>query len=74
MEKVKEVTQKLFCGETIVNKRDLWFVGGLTFLLGVIYGLALAPWTKGVSIGCCNGNSENHYHDADCQEEEDASL
>lgn len=69
MEKLKETTQKLFCGETIVNKRDLWFLGGLMFLAGVIYGLLAAPWTKGVSIGCGNGNNENHYHD-DFEEEE----
>ena len=70
MEKVKETTQKLFCGEMIVNKRDLWFLGGLMFLAGVIYGLFTAPLPRGVSIGCCNGNNENHYHDADFEEEE----
>ncbi len=70
MEKVRETTQKLFCGETIVNKRDLWFLGGLMFLAGVIYGLILAPWTKGVSMGCCNGNNENHYHNSDLEDEE----
>lgn len=70
MERVKETAQKLFCGEMIVNKRDLWFLGGILFLAGVVYGLFTAPWTKGVNIGCGNGNNENHYHDADLEEEE----
>lgn len=55
MEKVKEYAQKLFQGETIVNKRDLWFVGGICLLAGIVYGLLLAPWTHGVTIGCNNG-------------------
>lgn len=59
MKKGKELATKLFTGETIVNKRDLWFVGGICLLAGIVYGLLLAPWTKGVTIGCNNGNGWN---------------
>lgn len=60
MEKMKETAQKLFCGETIVNKRDLWFVGGLCLLAGIIYGVFAAPWTHGVMIGSNNGNGNGN--------------
>ena len=66
MQKVKEVAKKLFCGETIVNKRDLWFIGGLCFLGGIVYGLVAAPWTHGVTIGSYNGNGGNGCCDGEC--------
>ena len=56
MEKVKETAKKLFTGETTVNKRDLWFVGAICLLAGIICGLKKAPWTHGVMIGSNNGN------------------
>ncbi len=56
MEKVKETAKKLFLGETTVNKRDLWFVGAICLLAGIICGLKKAPWTHGVMIGSNNGN------------------
>ena len=71
MEKMKELSTKLFCGETIVNKRDLWFVGGLCLLAGIVYGLLMAPWTHGVTIGCGNGNGcckEGCCEGEDCKE------
>ena len=74
MEKLKEAAKHLFCGETIVNKRDLWFVGGICFLAGIVYGLVTAPWTHGVTIGCNNGNGWNDCCGDDskcgCEEEE----
>lgn len=70
MEKLKENLQNIFCGEMIVNKRDFWLVGGICFLAGVVYGLFMAPWTRGVSICSNNGNgncysSENDNADGD---------
>lgn len=56
LEKVKRLAENCFGGDTIVSKRDLWFIGGICFLAGVVYGMLLAPWTRGVQIGCNNGN------------------
>ncbi|MBO5166342.1 MAG: hypothetical protein IJX66_04460 [Lachnospiraceae bacterium] len=66
MEKVKEVAKNLFCGETIVNKRDLWFIGAICFLGGIVYGLVTAPWTHGVTIGSNNGNGCSCCCDDEC--------
>lgn len=72
MAKVKELAQKLFCGETTVNKRDLWFIGGICLFAGVVYGLVMSPWTHGVTIGCNNGNGWGGCcgEDCDCENEE----
>lgn len=61
MKKLKELSQKLFLGETTVNKRDLWFIGAICLLLGVVCGLKKAPWTHGVMIGSNNGNNSGNY-------------
>ena len=76
MTKVKELAQKLFCGETIVNKRDLWFIGGICLLAGIAYGFLVAPWTRGITIASNNGSGNGWGGccgddcDCDCEEEE----
>ncbi|MED9904991.1 MAG: hypothetical protein UFG06_12545 [Lachnospiraceae bacterium] len=68
---VKDLAVKLFKGEVTVNKRDLWLVGGICLLAGVVYGLIMAPWTRGVTIGCNNGNGWGGCDCGDCCCEED---
>lgn len=60
MKNWKENVKNLFCGETIISKRELWLTGVICFLAGVVYGLFTAPWTRGVSIGCNCGNYSNY--------------
>lgn len=67
MEKVKETAKKLFLGETTVNKRDLWFIGAICLLAGIICGLKKAPWTHGVMIGSNNGNNCGNGWDCGCE-------
>jgi len=63
MEKLKEkltvTANKLFYGELTMKKTDLWLIGAVCLLTGIVYGLMKAPWTHGVMIGSNNGNQEN---------------
>ncbi len=72
--KVKEAVKKLLCGELKLNKRDLWFVGIICFLVGVIYGLKTAAMTHGISIGCNCGNNNGNGHGCDCNCGEDCDC
>ena len=53
-EKLKNVTNKLFSGDLTISKGNLWLIGGICLLAGVVYGLLLAPITHGVTIGSNN--------------------
>lgn len=65
MERITELTKKLFKGELTMKKTDLWLIGGICLLAGILYGIKKAPWTHGVRIGCNNGNnSGNSYSDS----------
>lgn len=73
MMKVREMCKTLFTGELTLKKRELWLVGGLCLMAGIVYGLRKAPWTHGVNIGCHNGcyNGSNQDCCEDfCGEEE----
>lgn len=72
--KISETCRKLFRGEVTINKRDLWLVGAVCLLAGVVYGLKKAPWTHGVTIGSNNGNNSGNCTRKPEQKEEDAQL
>lgn len=55
LEKVKNLTKQCFEGDVTVTKVTLWLIGVSCLLAGVVYGLCIAPWTHGVTIGCNNG-------------------
>ena len=63
MEKLKAkltvAVNKFFRGEVTMKKTDLWLIGAVCLLAGIVYGLKKAPWTHGVMIGSNNGNQEN---------------
>ncbi|MBE5882936.1 MAG: hypothetical protein E7291_00705 [Lachnospiraceae bacterium] len=59
VEKLKKVTRQCFVGEMTMPKLNLWLIGGICLLAGVVYGLLMAPATRGVTIGSNNGNQSN---------------
>lgn len=61
--KISETWRKLFQGEVTIGKRELWLVGAVCLLAGIVYGLKKAPWTHGVTIGSNNGNNSGNYTD-----------
>jgi len=58
-EKLTATANKLFHGELTLKKTDLWLIGAVCLLAGIVYGLIKAPWTHGVTIASNNGNQEN---------------
>ncbi len=69
--KIKELINKLFHGEVTITKRELWLIGLICLLAGVVYGLVRAPWTHGVTIGSHNGNNCGNTTDTKTQETEE---
>ena len=69
--KIKELINKLFHGEVTITKRELWLIGLICLLAGVVYGLVRAPWTHGVTIGSHNGNYSGNTTDTQTQETEE---
>jgi len=69
----KEKVKSLFTGEVTLNKKELWLIGLVLFLTGVVYGLFKAPKTHGINytIGSNNGNnsgnSDDGWDDCDCE-------
>ncbi|MBE5881541.1 MAG: hypothetical protein E7289_04455 [Lachnospiraceae bacterium] len=63
---LEEKKEQLFDGELTMTKIDFWLIVMLVFVVGVLYGLAKAPWTQGVkmTIGSNNG-SNNHVNAAE---------
>lgn len=59
--KISETWRKLFHGEVTIGKRELWLIGAVCLLAGIVYGLKKAPWTHGVTIGSNNGNNSGNY-------------
>lgn len=58
-EKLNATATKLFHGELTMKKTDLWLIGTVCLLTGIVYGLIKAPWTHGVTIASNNGNQKN---------------
>ena len=50
---------------------DLWLIGAVCLLVGIIYGLKKAPWTHGVMIGSNNG-SNHQYNNTGVPETNDS--
>lgn len=63
-EKFNSMATKLFQGELTLKKMDLWLIGAVCLLTGIVYGIKKAPWTHGVMIGSNNGsnNKDNNNH------------
>jgi hypothetical protein len=72
---IKEKAKLLFTGEITLKKKELWLIGLVLFLSGIVYGLFKAPKTHGVTytIGSNNGNNSGNcdegWDDCDCEEE-----
>lgn len=56
-EKLTTTANKLFKGDLTLKKMDLWLIGAVCLLAGIVYGLMKAPMTHGVMIGSNNGNN-----------------
>lgn len=65
-EKLSATCKKLFDGELTIKKRELWLIGAVCLLVGIVYGLRKAPWTHGVTIGSNNGNQQDCTFGGDC--------
>ena len=59
LERCREILDDCFEGDVTLAKLTLWLIAALCFTLGIVYGLMLAPWTRGVSIGCNNVTHED---------------
>lgn len=59
LERCKKMMTNCFEGDLTLTKLTLWLTAALCFAVGVIYGLMLAPWTRGVSIGCNNSSQQD---------------
>lgn len=59
--KLKKWAKELFEGEITIRKTELWLVGAVCLLAGIVHGLLAAPMTHGIMIGSNNGsnNSDN---------------
>lgn len=68
-ENAKKLAQKCFVGEVKVAKTVLWLLGALCLLIGIVYGLLVAPITHGISVGCGCGN--NYMMPTEKEEEEE---
>ena len=70
-EKIKRTCKKLFEGELTIKKSELWLIGLVCLLFGIVYGLKKAPWTHGVSIASNNGNQSgcSNFGGCDCDKE-----
>ena len=68
--KFSELVNKLFRGEVTITKRELWLIGFICLLAGVVCGLVNAPWTHGVTIGSHNGNYSGNTTDTTQETEE----
>lgn len=67
---LKEKKEQLFDGELTITKADLWIMGALLFVLGVLYGLMKAPWTHGVNMTIGSNNGNNNQVNAEEDDEE----
>lgn len=65
-EKLSATCKKLFDGELTIKKRELWLIGAVCLLVGIVYGLKKAPWTHGVTIGSNNGNNKDCNFGSEC--------
>lgn len=71
LEKMKTLAKQCFEGDLTMPKVNLWLIGAICLLAGIVYGLCIAPFTHGVTIGCNNGNSNCIWDDAEESEDED---
>lgn len=62
----------LFHGEVTLKKADVWLLGLVCVLLGVVIGFLKAPFTHGVTISCGNNNGNYNYAAKEETEEEPA--
>lgn len=44
-----------------MKKGTLWLLCGFFLLLGTVIGIFVSPVKQGMTIGCNNGNSGNHF-------------
>lgn len=50
-----------FEGELTMSKTSIWLTGLICLLVGVIWGLLMAPMSHGVTIGSYNGNGSTGF-------------
>ena len=58
-EKLKKLVHTCFYGEITLPKVTCWLAAAACLLAGIVYGLRVAPFTHGMTIGSNNGNSGN---------------
>lgn len=71
LEKCKMMFDNCFEGDVTLAKLTLWLIAALCFTVGIVYGLMLAPWTKGVSIGSNNVIRDDCRHGRCCMGEDE---
>lgn len=74
---MKDKLTTLFTGNMEISKRDLWLIGAVCALAGIVIGLVNAPLTHGFHVSCGNNNGNNNGvtdwdDECDCDCEEDA--
>ncbi len=67
IEKCRKLMTNCFEGDVTLPKLTLWMTVIACLSMGVAYGLLMAPWTRGVTIGSNNGH-ENCSFGADCRQ------
>ncbi|MCM1553539.1 MAG: hypothetical protein NC092_12720 [Butyrivibrio sp.] len=71
LERCKEVLNNCFEGDVTLTKLTLWLLAALCFTAGIVYGLVLAPWTRGVAIGCNNVKQDDCCFGGGCMQEDE---
>lgn len=64
--KCRNLYEKCFVGEKVLDKSTLWLVCAVVFMAGLVYGLLIAPLTHGVTISCGNNNGSNNSNNRGC--------
>ena len=57
---LEEKKEQLLDGEITMTKIDFWLIVMLVFVVGILYGLAKAPWTQGVKMTIGSNNASNN--------------
>ena len=65
---LKEKTTDLLSGEVTFTKLDFCLVGAIAFFAGILIGMLIAPFTRGIqlSVFSHNGNGSGNHNGNNC--------
>ena len=67
--KLKNLVRRCFEGDLTMSKVMLWLICTVCMLAGIVYGLCMAPFTHGISIGSNNRNYDRCFWSPEEEEE-----